>query len=587
MSLSWPAWMGSDALVSHVVSVLIGAAVRGAILLLLAAVVVRLWPRASAAQRHVVWAVACCSLLLLPVLPLVVPAWQVSVPVLPATVTPVVNRVQEAPPHPVALTAGAVSHHTTVEVHKPAGQLLSEAGWLMLFLGVWGSGTVVSLAVLADSQRRVRRLVSEALPLTDAHMRDVLTRARSTVRVTRRVPVKLHASTVPMMCGILWPTIVLPVTSRTWSEDRLYNILLHELAHIKRYDCLTQAVAFLACALYWFNPLVWLGMRRLQTEQEQACDDVVLRAGSRPRGYATDLLELTQVFQSTRALSLAALPFARPSELQTRMQSIVDRCRYRSAMSRWGVLAVWGAGMGVMYPLIGITPHMRPAEIRPYITTMENGKMNRIKRTAMVASAAAGLLARAPALSQAQVPARTERQVASTEAWDHRDGPPAHIYSNQVDSLYKGAKTPQDSARRFFKGPGAWWNIIVGGKINDLGDSIKWIDFYTRFNYDAAYPHVYADYDGGRSAASNTAEPNRVRDSVLVLVDGVRQGVFPINGRIPFDQLKHLNSDIRDQLNLDTRHEYHVYRGGHWAVVLYGPDAANGVIDIMSRRRRT
>ena len=421
MSLSWPAWMGSDALGSRVVVVLIGAAVRGAILLLLAAVVVRLWPRASAAQRHVVWAVVCCSLLLLPVLPLVVPTWQVSVPVLPAIVAPLVDRVQETDPHTVSLAAGAVSRHITVDVDKPASPLLSEAAWLMLFLGVcWGSGTVVSLAVLADSQRRVRRLVSEALPLTDAHMLDVLTRARSTGRVTRRVPVKLHVSTVPMMCGILWPTIVLPATSRTWTDDRLYNILLHELAHIQRYDCLTQTVAFLACAVYWYNPLVWMAVGKLQTEQEQACDDVVLNAGSRPREYATDLLELTQAFQSTRALSLAALPFARPSELQTRMQSIVDRCRYRSAMSRWGVLAVWSAGLGVMYPLIGITPHMQHAEIRPHITTMENRKMNKIKQTAMVASAAAGLLA--PVSRQAQAVVDSQAfQRSEDSAWTKID----------------------------------------------------------------------------------------------------------------------------------------------------------------------
>jgi outer membrane cobalamin receptor len=66
------------------------------------------------------------------------------------------------------------------------------------------------------------------------------------------------------------------------------------------------------------------------------------------------------------------------------------------------------------------------------------------------------------------------------------------------------------------------------------------------------------------------------RDSVLVLVDGVRRGVFPINASVPFHQF-HLDTAID--------HQYDVIRGGHWATVLYGPEAANGVIDITSDQK--
>jgi bla regulator protein blaR1 len=274
--------MGIATLASRVCFVLIGAALRGGILLMLAAAVVRFWPRASAAQRHVVWAVACCSLLLLPVFAWIVPVWRVSVPVsvLPATITPVIDRGDGTDQPAVSMAVIVADHTASHRLDTPVGRPLSEPVWLMVLLGLWGSGTLVILTVLVDNQRRARRLVSDARPLTDVWMLAVLARARSTVGVTHRVSVKLHASTVPIVWGVFRPAVVLPASARTWDEDRLYNILLHELAHIKRYDCLTQTLAFLACAVYWCNPLVWLAVRRLQTEQEQACDDVVLTTRS-------------------------------------------------------------------------------------------------------------------------------------------------------------------------------------------------------------------------------------------------------------------------------------------------------------------
>ena len=68
-------------------------------------------------------------------------------------------------------------------------------------------------------------------------------------------------------------------------------MLLHELAHIQRGDLPLQTLLLLACALQWFNPLIWLAYRRLIIERERACDDMVLAAGVRPATYARDLLQ--------------------------------------------------------------------------------------------------------------------------------------------------------------------------------------------------------------------------------------------------------------------------------------------------------
>jgi beta-lactamase regulating signal transducer with metallopeptidase domain len=45
--------------------------------------------------------------------------------------------------------------------------------------------------------------------------------------------------------------------SRVVDAEARQAALVHELTHIKRGDRRTQAIAQLACAIYWFNPLVW------------------------------------------------------------------------------------------------------------------------------------------------------------------------------------------------------------------------------------------------------------------------------------------------------------------------------------------
>ena len=54
------------------------------------------------------------------------------------------------------------------------------------------------------------------------------------------------------------------------------------------------AAALAACALYWFNPLVWLLAARLGVEAERACDDAVLLAGVPPTEYADSLLAVAR-----------------------------------------------------------------------------------------------------------------------------------------------------------------------------------------------------------------------------------------------------------------------------------------------------
>src|SRR4029077_15992066 len=119
------------------------------------------------------------------------------------------------------------------------------------------------------------------------------------------------------------PVVLLPRHAREWTGRLRRFVLLHELAHVKRYDVGFQTLGRLACALYWFHPLAWYALRRLRIERELACDDCVGLAGERATDYAAEL------FQS--AASYPPVPFApevamaQRSNLERRLCALFDR----------------------------------------------------------------------------------------------------------------------------------------------------------------------------------------------------------------------------------------------------------------------
>ena len=97
----------------------------------------------------------------------------------------------------------------------------------------------------------------------------------------------------PAIFGMIRPVLLLPTdfldeTSKKDAE----NILLHELAHIKRRDLLVKELETFLTVIYWFNPLFWGVKKQLQHLRELCCDSTVANVLQRKvKGYRSTLLE--------------------------------------------------------------------------------------------------------------------------------------------------------------------------------------------------------------------------------------------------------------------------------------------------------
>ena len=95
----------------------------------------------------------------------------------------------------------------------------------------------------------------------------------------------------PFVLGFFPPKIYLPLGL---SGDTRRYVLLHERAHIRRGDHIVKVLAFLALAVHWFNPLLWVSWFLSCRDMEAACDESVLRRSPEDirKNYSAALLSL-------------------------------------------------------------------------------------------------------------------------------------------------------------------------------------------------------------------------------------------------------------------------------------------------------
>lgn len=302
------------------------------ILLVAIGITVGMQQRASAGARHLVWLVTLAALLLVPGLT----AWApITLRVLPprAAPTAATPTAERAPAVPVDKTPNAssvttpISNGSEIASSPSLGAEVSSSpvlsGLSIIFL-VWAVVLLAIAASLGYAAAMVRRIVNRSRPLDSEDWLTPLWEVSD--RLSLDEPPRLLRSEdakMPFACGVFNPTIVLPAECDNWSLDRRRAVLLHELAHVRRHDLVGHTLGRLACAIYWFHPLVWTAAKQLRSESERACDDLALACGARATDYAEHLLDIVTSVRRDATPSVA-LAMARRKEFEGRMLAILD-----------------------------------------------------------------------------------------------------------------------------------------------------------------------------------------------------------------------------------------------------------------------
>lgn len=138
------------------------------------------------------------------------------------------------------------------------------------------------------------------------------------VRLRDNIYLADHIAT-PFVIGLFRPKIYLPSTISVEEQD---YIILHEQTHIKRLDHIIKMIAFLALAMHWFNPLVWVAFVCAVKDMEMSCDEHVLKQmdGEIKTAYSTSLLSLAT---GRRPINGSPLAFGE-GNIKSRIKNIMN-----------------------------------------------------------------------------------------------------------------------------------------------------------------------------------------------------------------------------------------------------------------------
>ena len=318
-------WLSVQTVAQISVERILNALPEGFLIALFAWALLRVLRRQNSGTRFAVWFLALLTVAALPVL----------------------GGIGEGQARMVAGMSSFMSSANSWGSLRPA--ITIPGRWALFVFLVWALGASVAMMRLLAGLWRLRQLRGSCTPIIAADLDPAVRKTVEAIGASGSIissnSIMIATSEcvrVPAAIGFWKRTIVLPAwTLRELPAQDLNVILLHEFAHLRRWDDWTNLIQKIVRALFFFHPAVWWIEKRISVEREMACDDAVLAETANPRGYATCLVSLLEKSLAQRRWSMAQAAVHRAREASLRLAQILDK--NRPAATR-----VWKPALGIV-----------------------------------------------------------------------------------------------------------------------------------------------------------------------------------------------------------------------------------------------
>jgi len=202
----------------------------------------------------------------------------------------------------------------------------------------WLVGMLFFSTRLLWQAKALKKLRKQAIPIQNTQLQSQLKVWQDRLKISRKVALLgSKAVFIPLTMGIMKPVIILPLSILgQMPYDQLETIVMHELAHIKRYDYLVQLLQRVVEAVFFFHPAIWWCSNKLQNQREWLCDDMVLTYTRDKAAYARALLAANAHARSSFLLAMG-LSVNKTNSLSYRIKRMIMEPKTYSRKMQWFV----------------------------------------------------------------------------------------------------------------------------------------------------------------------------------------------------------------------------------------------------------
>lgn len=196
----------------------------------------------------------------------------------------------------------------------------------ILFI-VWITGTAINLLIVLFAMVRLQTINKQSFNNTVFKNCCCQLGVRADLYVSQCVK-------SPMSFGVIKPAVVFP--NECFDDNEFKQISLHELIHHKHKDIFANYILCILKSLYWFNPMVYIMIKKIRLDMEIYCDYNVIKCTGDNIDYGNTILNLSE---KKRSLQTANYIAGSKSGIKSRIKRIADYNRKYSQLIGRFVLA--------------------------------------------------------------------------------------------------------------------------------------------------------------------------------------------------------------------------------------------------------
>ncbi|AQR94273.1 M56 family metallopeptidase [Clostridium saccharoperbutylacetonicum] len=226
----------------------------------------------------------------------------------------------------------------------------SSLSGMNIFSFIWLIGVIFILAYILFVYRGLRRKINNNGKSNNNELLSILKQCKNEMSIKKEIAlVETSIVKIPALFGYFKPVILIPNNiNKVIDVDKLRYIFLHELSHLKRRDIVINWIIIFLKVIYWFNPIIHYGFRKMKEDMEVCCDSLALSytEDKEVKEYGYTIIEMIDKFSKSTPLIGTTSIVDNKSEVRRRivMIKLFNKKAYRfSAMAVAALLLISSA----------------------------------------------------------------------------------------------------------------------------------------------------------------------------------------------------------------------------------------------------